>query len=92
MLNTQLNELVPQPLLSVAAEAGRRAVLLLDTLIASSFTPLKESVAVATEPFAGILRLPPDVIRTVGGGGVVTVTVKVADAERPAPSVAVTLM
>jgi hypothetical protein len=87
----QLNELVPQPLLSVAAEAGRRAVLLLDTLSVSSFAPLRESAAVETELPADILSLPPDVKRTVGGGGFVTVTVKLVAAERPAPSTAVRL-
>ena len=91
ILRTQLNELEPHPLLSVAADAGSTVELLLDTLMVSVFAPLNESVAVPAEPSAGITRLPPEVTRTVGGGGLVTVTVRLVDAERPAPSTTDTL-
>jgi len=86
ILSMQLNELEPHPLLSVAADAGSTTALLLDTLIVRVFEPLNESVAVPTAPSAGITWLPPDVTRTVGGGGLVTVTANPVDAERPAPS------
>lgn len=61
-------------------------MLLVATLILSSGVPLRESVASDATLPDGRFWLPPDVTRTVGGGGFVTVTVKFADAERPAPS------
>src|ERR1700722_20331271 len=91
MLKTQVIELVPHPLLKVAADAGSRAALLLDTLKVSPFAPLSASVAVGAEPPDCEVWLAPDVTRTVGGGGFVTVTVRLAEAERPAPSTATKL-
>jgi hypothetical protein len=49
MLKMQVIELVPHPLLKVAADAGSSAALLLDTLRVSSFAPLSASVAVGVE-------------------------------------------
>jgi hypothetical protein len=49
MLTVQFNELVPHPLFSVAADAGSKAALLLDTLIVRCGVPLRASVAGDTE-------------------------------------------
>jgi hypothetical protein len=87
IFNVQSNELVPHPLFSVAADAGSKVALLLETRIVRSFTPLRESVAGDAELPDCTFWLPPDMTRTVGGGGFVTVTVTFADAERPAPSI-----
>lgn len=49
MVTMQVIELVPQPLLKVAADVGNSAALLLETLKVSSFAPLNASVAVGAE-------------------------------------------
>jgi hypothetical protein len=86
ILKLQLIELVPHPLLSVAADAGSRAALLLETLTVSSFAPFSNSVAGEAELPACTVWSAPDVTRTDGAAGFVTVTVRFAAAERPAPS------
>jgi hypothetical protein len=49
MLRMQVIELVPHPLLKLAAADGNSAALLLDTLKVSSLAPLSASVAVGAE-------------------------------------------
>jgi hypothetical protein len=49
MLKMQVIELAPHPLLSIAADAGSSAALLLEMLKVSSFAPLSATVAVGAE-------------------------------------------